>query len=124
MQSNGFSVWILWCTFKLDFVENILHDKSDCLPILKNSAVIREVHVYGATIKTNHQDKTKPQHSGLGCKLVKKCEEIALENGYKKIFITSGEGVIRYYENKLGYTLVKDTYNNIEYHIFPREDIL
>ena len=94
----------------------LLHDKSDCLPILKNSAVIREVHVYGATIKTNHQDKTKPQHSGLGCKLVKKCEEIALENGYKKIFITSGEGVIRYYENKLGYTLVKDTYNNIEYH--------
>lgn len=94
----------------------LLHENSDCLPMLKNSAVIREVHVYGATVKTNHADKTKPQHSGLGRKLVKKCEEIAFQHGYTKLFITSGEGVIRYYENKLGYRLVEDTYKGMKYH--------
>ena len=94
----------------------LLNINSDCLPLLKNSAIIREVHVYGATVKTNQQDNTKPQHSGLGQLLVKKCEEIALEKGYNKIFITSGEGVIRYYENKLGYKLINGIYNDIHYH--------
>ena len=94
----------------------LLNQYSDCLPILTNSAVIREVHVYGATVKTKQQDITKPQHSGLGKRLVKKCEEIAINNGYRKIFITSGEGVIRYYENKLGYRLVENDYNGLTYH--------
>ena len=94
----------------------LLNENSDCLPMLKNSAVIREVHVYGATVKTSIKDSTKPQHSGLGTKLIKKCEDIARENGYEKIFITSGEGVIRYYENKHGYKLIEDEYNGTKYH--------
>ena len=94
----------------------LLNDKSDCLPLLKNSAIIREVHVYGATVKINKKDNNKPQHSGLGKSLIKKCEDIARKQGYKNIFITSGEGVIRYYENKLNYKIITSTYNNTRYH--------
>ena len=36
--------------------------------------------------------------------------------GYNKIFITSGEGVINYYKDKLGYSVVYDDYNGIKYH--------
>uniref|UniRef100_A0A6C0EJ69 tRNA carboxymethyluridine synthase n=1 Tax=viral metagenome TaxID=1070528 RepID=A0A6C0EJ69_9ZZZZ len=93
-----------------------LNESSDCLPLLENSAIIREVHVYGAIVKTNSADPTKPQHSGLGTKLVKKCEEMAKVAGYNKIFITSGEGVINYYKDKLGYSVVYDDYNGTKYH--------
>tara|TARA_Y100000385_G_scaffold287806_1_gene352901 strand:+ start:3659 stop:5737 length:2079 start_codon:yes stop_codon:yes gene_type:complete len=94
----------------------LLNNTSDCLPMLKNSAIIRELHVYGSTVKTNNKDNHKPQHSGLGKSLIKKCEDIARNKGYKKIFITSGEGVIRYYEKKLNYELVYDDYNKVKYH--------
>ena len=40
---------------------------------------------------------------------------MARKAGYKEIVVTSGEGVIRYYE-KRGYKLVYDEYNGIEYH--------
>ena len=94
----------------------LLNDSSDTLPMLENSAIIRELHVYGATVRTNTKDKTKPQHSGLGKKLVKKCEEIAIKEGYKNLYITSGEGVINYYKNKLDYIEVEEEYCGIKYH--------
>ena len=92
-----------------------LNKNSDSLPILKGNAIIRELHVYGATVKVNNKDSTKPQHSGLGKQLLKKCEEMAINNGYSKIFITSGEGVIKYYE-KRGYKIIYSKYKDIEYH--------
>lgn len=98
----------------------LLNEESDCMPMLTNSAVIREVHVYGATVRTKNKDSTKPQHSGLGSQLVKKCEEIAKSKGYDKIFITSGEGVIRYYERKHNYKIEEGEYNGIKYHYMKK----
>lgn len=99
----------------------LLNNESDCLPILKNSAIIRELHVYGATVKTRNKDINKPQHSGLGISLVRHCEDISRKKGYKKIFITSGEGVIRYYEKKLNYSIITDKYNNIYHHYVEKK---
>ena len=45
---------------------------------------------------------------GFGKKLIKKAEEIAIDNNYKKMAIISGVGVREYYENR-GYIL-EDTY--------------
>ena len=74
------------------------------LPELHNSAIIRELHVYGN--KTVVGSKTKGvQHLGLGKKLVREAEWISLMNGYTNICITSGIGVREYYKNKLGYHL-------------------
>ena len=66
-------------------------------------------------VKTNTSDRFKPQHSGLGKKLLAKCEDIALRNNYNQLCVTSGEGVIRYYE-KRGFHHVEDTYMGTTYH--------
>lgn len=97
-----------------------LDDKADCLPLLKNKAVIREVHVYGATATQSEFDPDKPQHSGLGKKLLEKCEDMAKKKGYGQICVTSGEGVIRYYQ-KRGYRLIYDSYNGTEYHYMIKD---
>lgn len=71
---------------------------------LKDSAIIRELHVYGQLVSVG--DKKNVQHSGLGQKLIKEAEKIAKENGYKKMAIISGIGVREYYK-KFGYKLSK-----------------
>jgi len=50
---------------------------------LKNSAVIRELHVYGELVSVGN--KKNVQHSGLGQRLIKEAEKIAQKNNYKKI---------------------------------------
>lgn len=78
------------------------------LRILKDSAIIREVHTYGQMVPLTEKRKA-PQHKGLGKKLIKEAEKIAKKEFNKnKMLIISGIGVRPYYR-KLGYKL-KDTY--------------
>lgn len=70
--------------------------------ITKNTAMIRELHVYGDTAKIG--EKGEVQHRGIGKKLMKKAEEIAVKNKKTKIVVISGIGVREYYK-KLGYKL-------------------
>jgi histone acetyltransferase (RNA polymerase elongator complex component) len=70
---------------------------------LKNTALIRELHVYGQTIAVNSSStSSSSQHLGFGTRLLKKAEEIAFEYGYTKIAVISGVGVREYYR-KRGY---------------------
>lgn len=68
--------------------------------ITPDSALIRELHVYGEAVLIGEKGVT--QHSGWGKKLLSKAEEIAKKNKKKKVVITSGIGVRQYYK-KLGY---------------------
>jgi elongator complex protein 3 len=68
--------------------------------IAKDSALIRELHVYVSAAAIGK--KGKIQHKGLGTKLLKKAEAIAVKNKKKKIVVISGIGVREYYR-KLGY---------------------
>jgi elongator complex protein 3 len=70
---------------------------------LKGSAIVRELHVYGKSIAIGKEGNAI-QHKGLGKMLLKRAEEIALEEGKKKIAVISGVGVREYYR-KLGYKL-------------------
>lgn len=74
--------------------------------ITKGSALLRELHVYGATAAVGEDTvtgtKAKSQHRGYGRQLVRKAEQIAKQNGYNKLIIISGIGVREYYR-KLGY---------------------
>lgn len=86
-------------------------------PELIDCAMIRELHTYGKATPCRENQKhyvnnslmfaqdedEKPQHKGLGKKLMARAEEIAKENGYKKISVIAGVGVREYYR-KLGYT--------------------
>lgn len=84
-------------------------DNKDNLPNLKDSAIIRELHVYGQAVSISKKTSST-QHKGLGQQLVKEAEKIA-QKEYKlnKISIISGVGVRSYYREKLGYQL-KDGY--------------
>lgn len=102
-------------------------------PDLCNTALIRELHTYGPVTpcKENQGLYTSDegaiggpkisnllmrssaeldisQHKGYGKKLLQKAEEIAFNNGYKKIAVIAGIGVRNYYR-KQGY--IHDTSN-------------
>jgi elongator complex protein 3 len=80
---------------------------ANLIPELKNSALIREVHVYGKSlgIVGNKDNKTKTQHKGYGQQLVSTAEKIAFQNGYRKVAIIAGVGTREYYSKKCGYHL-------------------
>jgi len=72
---------------------------------LKDSAIIREVHVYGESVKIGKTDSGKPQHLGIGSVLINKAESLSAENGFNKISVISSIGTREYY-SKRGYRLV------------------
>jgi ELP3 family radical SAM enzyme/protein acetyltransferase len=76
------------------------------LPMLNNSAFIRELHVYGRVNRVNDKSRngSDVQHRGFGRKLIAKAEEIAQNENYTKMAIISGVGVREYYR-KFGYNL-------------------
>lgn len=79
-------------------------------PVLKNAALIRELHTYGTLVPiAKNQAPLATQHKGLGKKLMRAAEKIVgEETDYKKIAVISGVGVRDYYRH-LGYRL-KDGY--------------
>ena len=76
----------------------------DFIPEIEDAALIRELHIYGNMnpVFKFKNDDSKVQHAGFGKRLMKKAEEIAISQGYKKIVVISGIGVKNYYR-KLGY---------------------
>jgi len=93
---------ILFGLLRLRFLSKIF------IPELKNSAIIREIHVYGQAEAIGKEKRGNIQHKGLGKKLMAEAEELARRNakkfGIKKIAVISGVGVREYYR-KLGYKL-------------------
>ena len=75
---------------------------------LQDSAIIRELHVYGKAMEIGENDIKSTQHKGLGEQLLQLAEEVAKKEGVKKLAIISGVGVREYYRKK-GYKL-EDTY--------------
>lgn len=71
---------------------------------LRNAAIIREIHTYGASVPIS-EIKNAPQHRGFGKILIKEAEKIAKrEFRLDKMAVISGVGV-RHYYRKLRYYL-------------------
>jgi len=81
--------------------EDNCEETINLFPTINNTAMIRELHVYG---NMNPVDKhiAKTQHRGFGKRLIKVAETIAKINNYDQIAVISGIGVRNYYR-KLGY---------------------
>jgi elongator complex protein 3 len=78
------------------------------LPVLKNCALIREIHTYGFQVNLKEK-RAAAQHQGLGKRLIEEAERIAImEFGCEKIAAISGIGA-REYWRKFGFKLA-DTY--------------
>ncbi len=73
------------------------------MPEIQNCAMIRELHTYGVVAGVDEKGN-QTQHRGMGKKLMLQAEEIARNNGYKKMAVISGVGVRQYYK-KIGYSL-------------------
>lgn len=69
------------------------------LPEVAASAMIREVHVYGAVAAIGERDPTKPQHLGLGKKLIDRAAELSRSAGFRDLAVISSIGTRRYYED-------------------------
>ncbi len=76
---------------------------------LKESAIIRELHVYGSSLplvtpKINPKLFDSYQHKGYGKKLLNWAEKMSIDAGFNKLAVISGVGVREYYR-KFGYHL-------------------
>jgi elongator complex protein 3 len=79
------------------------HLKKHWMPELQDTALIREIHTYGQ-LQAIDQGQGSVQHLGLGKQLLQRAEDIAAEQGFKKIAVIAGIGVREYFR-KQGYHL-------------------
>jgi elongator complex protein 3 len=67
---------------------------------LNDSAIIREIHVYGRVNNIGEQKKGHAQHLGLGTKLIEKAKEISKLHNYKQLAVISSVGTREYYRKR------------------------
>jgi elongator complex protein 3 len=69
------------------------------IPEIEKSAMIREVHVYGSVAAIGERDPQKPQHLGLGRKLMDRASELARAAGHTDLAVISSIGTRGYYRD-------------------------
>ena len=73
--------------------------------ITEKSTLVRELHVYGKSLRLGQRDKEGIQHLGLGKNLMSEAEKISKEHfDASKIHVISAVGTREYYQ-KIGYSL-------------------
>ena len=94
------------------------------------TALIRELHVYGNVVPVGYKKARDSQHKGFGRRMMLLAEQKARERGCSSMAVISGIGVTEYYK-KLGYTeidtfMIKkfDTYDYYDLLIFIVEIVL
>ena len=69
-----------------------------------NSAIVRELHVYGPDVSLNRRHSVAAQHKGLGKALLQEAERITRDEfQVPRMAVLSGIGAREYYRNELGY---------------------
>lgn len=72
---------------------------------VEDSCIVRELHVYGKSIKIGERESGQIQHSGLGKNLMGEAERISREEfDARKLLVISAVGTRQYY-HKLGYEI-------------------
>ncbi len=71
-------------------------------PELERAALIREVHVYGASLEVGGRGAS-PQHAGLGRRLVERAAAIARRAGHARLAVISAVGTRAWYRS-LGFS--------------------
>jgi len=79
------------------FLRLLLPSTPAPLAELEDSALIREVHVYGATLALGHRGGPEPQHLGLGRRLIDEAATQARRAGFPNLAVISAIGTREYY---------------------------
>ncbi|MEA3351270.1 MAG: GNAT family N-acetyltransferase, partial [Chloroflexota bacterium] len=73
-------------------------DSSDAgMADLDGAAIIREVHVYGQSLRVGQERDGVAQHAGLGTNLLEKADDVARGRGFRRIAVISAIGTRQYY---------------------------
>jgi len=64
---------------------------------LESAVIIREVHVYGQSLEVGAEKRGSAQHAGLGTRLMKEAEQVALTRGFERIAVIAAVGTRGYY---------------------------
>lgn len=67
---------------------------------LHQSAIIREIHVYGVAADIGEKNQDKAQHLGLGTRLINRAKSLAKAAGYTNLAVISAIGTREYYRKK------------------------
>ena len=91
------------------FARLLLPDKKESIErkwLWKNTAIIRELHIYGqlASLKENQKLKQKQQHKWFWSQLMSLAEQISSKSWYNKLSVISWVWV-RWYYQKIWYSL-------------------
>ncbi len=73
-----------------------------CPDELRDAAVIREVHVYGAQVSLGDREAGPAQHQGLGTRLVERACQLARDAGHVRVAVISAIGTRGWYR-RLGF---------------------
>jgi elongator complex protein 3 len=71
----------------------------------RDTAIIRELHVYGPEVPIGKRSQDAWQHVGYGHQLLATAENIARDRGARRILVLSALGTKRYYRH-VGYDYV------------------
>jgi elongator complex protein 3 len=86
----------------LAFLRLTLPRRHASIDEIRRSALIREVHVYGAMARIGERGTERAQHRGFGRRLVARAAELARNVGYADLAVISAIGTRPYYD-RLGF---------------------
>ncbi len=70
------------------------------IPEIAESAMIREVHVYGPALSVGGESDGQAQHVGLGTQLLDAARQISRDAGFRHISVIAATGTEKYYEGR------------------------
>jgi elongator complex protein 3 len=70
------------------------------MPELASAALLREVHVYGASLALGDRREGRAQHQGLGARLIDEAARQARDSGFTKLSVISAVGTRGYYRRR------------------------
>lgn len=102
--TEHFLQWVAPGDRLLAFLRLFFPDREDCcIPELRGSALIREVHVYGRVAALAKPETGNVQHLGLGAALVAQAWGRAQAAGFGRLSVISAVGTRNYYR-RLGFS--------------------
>jgi len=96
-------VFLEWVTPEdriVGFLRLSLPDEESFVPELARHALVRELHVYGGSVRLGAEPGAAAQHRGLGARLLDQAADIAKRAGYPSLSVISAIGTRDYYRRQ------------------------